>query len=63
MRTNKKDPEAVSLLTREQYRVTQQYGMERPFQNDQRRRRSGACVGIRPDGADVALDLDRSPRP
>ena len=23
----------------------------------------GSCVGIRPDRADLALDLDRSPRP
>ena len=34
MKTNKKDPEAVSLLTPEQYRVTQQGGTERAFQNE-----------------------------
>jgi peptide-methionine (R)-S-oxide reductase len=34
MKTNRKDPEAVSLLTPEQYRVTQQGGTERPFQNE-----------------------------
>src|SRR3954447_6340266 len=30
---------------------------------DQRRLRSGACVGVRPDRDVVALDLDRSRRP
>jgi peptide-methionine (R)-S-oxide reductase len=34
MKTYKNDPEAVSLLTPEQYRVTQQAGTERPFQNE-----------------------------
>lgn len=34
MKTYKKNPEAVSLLTPEQYRVTQQAGTERPFQNE-----------------------------
>ena len=33
MKTYNKNPEAVSLLTSEQYRVTQQDGTERPFQN------------------------------
>ena len=33
MKTYNKNPEAVSLLTPEQYRVTQQDGTERPFQN------------------------------
>ena len=32
MKTYNKNPEAVSLLTPEQYRVTQQDGTERPFQ-------------------------------
>jgi len=31
MTTHKKDPEPVSLLRPEQYRVTQQDGTERPF--------------------------------
>jgi len=31
--------------------------------SDKRRYRSDSCVGIRPDRAGVALDLDRSPRP
>jgi hypothetical protein len=30
---------------------------------DQRRRRSGSCIGIRQHGAGLALDLGRSPRP
>ena len=34
MKTYNKNPEAVSLLTSEQYRVTQQDGTERPFQNE-----------------------------
>ena len=34
MKTYNKNPEAVSLLTPEQYRVTQQDGTERPFQNE-----------------------------
>src|SRR5947208_12316386 len=102
MTTYKKDPEPVSLLRPEQYRVTQQDGTGTTFvrtgtrerQNkeaddegdrrdgpgcgngrddaggaaraagsDKRRRRSGSCVGIRPDRDGVALDLDRSPRP
>jgi peptide-methionine (R)-S-oxide reductase len=33
MKTYNKNPEAVSLLTPEQYRVTQQDGTERPFDN------------------------------
>ena len=32
MKTYNKNPEAVSLLTPEQYRLTQQDGTERPFQ-------------------------------
>ena len=35
MKTYNKNPEAVSLLTPEQYRVTQQDGTERPFQNEE----------------------------
>jgi hypothetical protein len=34
MKTYNKNPEAVSLLTPEQYRVTQQDGTERPFGNE-----------------------------
>jgi peptide-methionine (R)-S-oxide reductase len=34
MKTYNKNPEAVSLLTPEQYRVTQEDGTERPFQNE-----------------------------
>jgi peptide-methionine (R)-S-oxide reductase len=34
MKTYNKNPEAVSLLTPEQYRVTQQDGTERRFQNE-----------------------------
>jgi peptide-methionine (R)-S-oxide reductase len=34
MKTYNKNPEAVSLLTSEQYRVTQQDGTERPFQDE-----------------------------
>ena len=34
MKTYKKNPEAVSLLTPEQYRITQQSGTERPFRNE-----------------------------
>ena len=34
MKTYNKNSEAVSLLTPEQYRVTQQDGTERPFQNE-----------------------------
>src|SRR5207237_4637096 len=38
-------------------------GAARAAGSDKRRRRSGSCVGIRPDRDGVALDLDRSPRP
>ena len=38
-------------------------GAARAAGSDKRRHRSGSCVGIRPDRAGVALDLDRSPRP
>ena len=34
MKTYNKNPEALSLLTPEQYRGTQQDGTERPFQNE-----------------------------
>ena len=34
MKTYRKNPEALSCLTPEQYRVTQQDGTERPFAND-----------------------------
>ena len=34
MRKYQKDPEAVSRLSREQYRVTQESATERPFQNE-----------------------------
>ena len=30
----RKDPEAISALTREQYRVTQKKGTEPPFRNE-----------------------------
>src|SRR5262249_41420663 len=35
-------------------------GAARAAGSDKRRHRSDSCVGIRPDGADVALDLTRS---
>ena len=38
-------------------------GAARAAGSDKRRRRSGSCVGIHLGRADVALDLDRSPRP
>jgi hypothetical protein len=37
-------------------------GAARAAGSDKRRRRSGSCVGIHLDRADVALDLDRSSR-
>jgi hypothetical protein len=50
MKTYNKNPEAVSLLTPEQCRVTQEDGTERPFQNEywdnNERKHSGDAISL-----------------